>query len=209
MGLAGGGAKGGGGAGKVWPVSTSKLLSPKVRGEEEEPGTLVIDEEHGEMAPVEVDYDFGSEDTPPAPGMVKTIGPNGKVEWKRYKQYTKDDILAAIEEVKNGEFNNTPFSNYTIGVDTVPVARHVRPASQQKVRGALQDAVRQGEEDGDPDGQHAEAAAAEGEGRGPRDPAEGCRPRHPAAHQPAGHAAAPGRAARAAAPPASPRHPDR
>merc|ERR1712038_984404 len=43
-----------------------------------------------------------NEDTPPAPGMVKTIGPNGKVEWKRYKQYTKDDILAAIEEVKNG-----------------------------------------------------------------------------------------------------------
>ena len=105
VGLGGGGAKSGGGAGKVWPVSTSKLLSPKVRGEEEEPGTLVIDEEHGEMAPVEVDYDFGSEDTPPAPGMVKTIGPNGKVEWKRYKQYTKDDILAAIEEVKNGEFN--------------------------------------------------------------------------------------------------------
>jgi hypothetical protein len=32
-------------------------------------------------------------------------GPNGKLEWKRYKQYTKDDILAAIEEVKSGEFN--------------------------------------------------------------------------------------------------------
>ena len=84
-------------------------VAGQVRGEEEEPGTLVIDEEHGEIAPVEVDYDFGSEDTPPAPGMVKTIGPNGKVEWKRYKQYTKDDILAAIEEVKNGEFNKNPF----------------------------------------------------------------------------------------------------
>ena len=44
-----------------------------------------------------------NDDTPPAPGMVKTIGPNGKVEWKRYKQYTKDDILAAIEEVKAGK----------------------------------------------------------------------------------------------------------
>jgi hypothetical protein len=32
-------------------------------------------------------------------------GPNGKLEWKRYKQYTKDDILAAIEEVKSGKFS--------------------------------------------------------------------------------------------------------
>merc|ERR1719225_2294651 len=56
------------------------------------------------MSPLDVDYDMNylNEDTPPAPGMVKTIGANGKVEWKRYKQYTKDDILAAIEEVKNG-----------------------------------------------------------------------------------------------------------
>ena len=43
-----------------------------------------------------------NDDTPPAPGMVKTIGANGKVEWKRYKQYTKDDIMAAIEEVRSG-----------------------------------------------------------------------------------------------------------
>jgi hypothetical protein len=34
---------------------------------------------------------------------IYTAGPNGKLEWKRYKQYTKDDILAAIEEVKSGE----------------------------------------------------------------------------------------------------------
>ena len=81
------------------------------------------------MSPLDVDYDMNylNDDTPPAPGMVKTIGANGKVEWKRfafeylnicthnlnlifeckntvvffarYKQYTKDDILAAIEEV--------------------------------------------------------------------------------------------------------------
>ena len=94
------------GGGKVWSVNTSKLLSPSVKTETEgdDPGTLIIDEESNDMAaaPVEVDYDLSyNEDTPPAPGMVKTIGPNGKVEWKRYKQYTKDDILAAIEEVKS------------------------------------------------------------------------------------------------------------
>ena len=42
-------------------------------------------------------------DSSPAPGMVKTVGQDWKVEWKRYKQYTTEDILAAIEEVKNGE----------------------------------------------------------------------------------------------------------
>jgi len=100
-----------GGKQPIWPVTTSKLLSPNKASKseaEEDPGTLVIDEESNEanvtMSPLDTDYDMGylNEDTPPAPGMVKTIGPNGKVEWKRYKQYTKDDILAAIEEVKNG-----------------------------------------------------------------------------------------------------------
>jgi len=100
-----------GGKQPIWPVTTSKLLSPNKMGKSEtddDPGTLVIDEESSEanvtMSPLDTDYDMGylNEDTPPAPGMVKTIGPNGKVEWKRYKQYTKDDILAAIEEVKNG-----------------------------------------------------------------------------------------------------------
>ena len=101
-----------GGKQPIWPVTTSKLLSPNKMSKAEnddDPGTLVIDEENSEpnvtMSPLDTDYDIGylNEDTPPAPGMVKTIGPNGKVEWKRYKQYTKDDILAAIEEVKNGE----------------------------------------------------------------------------------------------------------
>jgi len=103
----------------IWPVSTNKLLSPKAKSEsgysnhgnptDEDPGTLIIDEESNEggnitMSPLDADYDMNylNDDTPPAPGMVKTIGPNGKVEWKRYKQYTKDDILAAIEEVKAG-----------------------------------------------------------------------------------------------------------
>lgn len=98
----------------IWPVQTSKLLSPSAKGPreptEEDPGHLVIDEESSDisgpmtMSPLDVDYDMAylNDDIPPAPGMVKTIGPNGKVEWKRYKQYTKDDILAAIEEVKSG-----------------------------------------------------------------------------------------------------------
>jgi len=113
----------------IWPVSTNKLLSPKAKlqsentvssngngnlntnGDNEDPGHLVIDEESYEsgnvtaMSPLDVDYDMNylhDNDTPPAPGMVKTINANGKVEWKRYKQYTKDDILAAIEEVKAG-----------------------------------------------------------------------------------------------------------
>ena len=29
--------------------------------------------------------------------------PNQRLEWKRYKQYTRNDIMAAIEEVKNGK----------------------------------------------------------------------------------------------------------
>lgn len=103
--------KSSGGKQPIWPVTTSKLMSPGKTNKTEaddDPGTLVIDEESNEanvtMSPLDTDYDMGylNEDTPPAPGMVKTIGPNGKVEWKRYKQYTKDDILAAIEEVKNG-----------------------------------------------------------------------------------------------------------
>ena len=38
------------------------------------------------MSPLDVDYDMNylNDDTPPAPGMVKTIGANGKVEWKRF-----------------------------------------------------------------------------------------------------------------------------
>ena len=28
--------------------------------------------------------------------------PNQRLEWKRYKQYTRNDIMSAIEEVKQG-----------------------------------------------------------------------------------------------------------
>ena len=92
------------------PVNTAKLLSPQVRNEigedDGDPGHLVIDEESNsiEMSPLEPNYEIVqyNDDVPPAPGMVKTVLPNGKIEWKRYKQYTKDDILAAIEDVKNG-----------------------------------------------------------------------------------------------------------
>ena len=36
--------------------------------------------------------------------------PNQRLEWKRYKQYTRNDIMAAIEEVKSG----TSFTFYTV-----------------------------------------------------------------------------------------------
>ena len=49
----------------------------------------------------ERDYnnDYGSD------GAVGSSGGkgNGRMEWKRYKQYTREDILAAIEEVKKGK----------------------------------------------------------------------------------------------------------
>ena len=97
----------------VRPVSTSKLMGKMKteNGDEDDPGHLVIDEESNsvEMSPLETNYEivqYNNEDTPPAPGMVKHVLPNGKIEWKRYKQYTKDDILAAIEEVKNGKNQN-------------------------------------------------------------------------------------------------------
>ena len=42
------------------------------------------------------------------------LGPNGKLEWKRYKQYTKDDILAAIEEVKSGKLKQGGVSRLVV-----------------------------------------------------------------------------------------------
>ena len=35
------------------------------------------------------------------PGMVNYV-PAQKPEWKRYKQYTRDDIMSAIEAVRSG-----------------------------------------------------------------------------------------------------------
>ena len=118
------------------------------------------------MSPLDVDYDMNylNEDTPPAPGMVKTIGANGKVEWKRlaasfavyhcnqtqninhrfparYKQYTKDDILAAIEEVINTflicNTNLNTFSNdFMTGKE-----RNVSTASKSEIWGPLKDTL--------------------------------------------------------------------
>ena len=44
---------------------------------------------------------------PLPPGMsgkdIAGYVPNQRLEWKRYKQYTRNDIMAAIEEVKKGK----------------------------------------------------------------------------------------------------------
>jgi len=96
------------GKASIWPSSPAKLMNqPRERSDED--GVLVIDEESNGSAPttspMEAKYpDYGNylDEKPPAPGMVMVVGANGKAEWKRYKQYTKDDIVAAIEEVKNG-----------------------------------------------------------------------------------------------------------
>ena len=92
------------------------------------------------QSPLDVDYpmDYLNDDTPPAPGMVKTINANGKVEWKRYKQYTKDDILAAIEEVKSG----TPKSKKNHFLIICVTFRYVCPASQQEVRSSITNSLR-------------------------------------------------------------------
>ncbi len=41
------------------------------------------------------------------PGMDKSgianYVPNQRLEWKRYKQYTRNDIMSAIEAVKSGK----------------------------------------------------------------------------------------------------------
>ena len=37
--------------------------------------------------------------------------PTQRLEWKRYKQYTRNDIMAAIEEVKKGEFHTSVCSS--------------------------------------------------------------------------------------------------
>ena len=54
------------------------------------------------------------------PGLDKSgianYVPSQRLEWKRYKQYTRNDIMSAIEEVKSGKsffrffFSLFPFS---------------------------------------------------------------------------------------------------
>ena len=43
------------------------------------------------------------------PGLDKSgianYVPSQRLEWKRYKQYTRNDIMAAIEEVKSGKLS--------------------------------------------------------------------------------------------------------
>lgn len=98
----------GGNKASIWPTSPSKLMASSGRIDQED-GTLVIDEEVIDAENSNQSYEYSSDyrgymsdDVPPAPGMVRVVGANGKAEWKRYKQYTKDDVNAAIEEVKAG-----------------------------------------------------------------------------------------------------------
>lgn len=110
------------------PVKTSKLLKHTPNGEvthpgkfasnDEDQGVLIIDEEELDrshpgditMSPTNGDNDISYLNESDIYPMVEygTEGGsdrnkgNGRLEWKRYKQYTRDDIMAAIEEVKQG-----------------------------------------------------------------------------------------------------------
>ena len=46
----------------------------------------------------------------PPPGLdragIANYVPNQRLEWKRYKQYTRNDIMSAIEAVKTGEMSH-------------------------------------------------------------------------------------------------------
>ena len=44
----------------------------------------------------------GDKGSPGGAAGIANYVPNQRLEWKRYKQYTRNDIMAAIEEVKNG-----------------------------------------------------------------------------------------------------------
>ena len=52
--------------------------------------------------------DFDKELLALPPGLDKSgianYVPSQRLEWKRYKQYTRNDIMSAIEEVKSGKF---------------------------------------------------------------------------------------------------------
>ncbi len=39
-------------------------------------------------------------------GNIANYVPNQRLEWKRYKQYTRNDIMSAIEEVKKGKLTD-------------------------------------------------------------------------------------------------------
>ena len=54
--------------------------------------------------------DFDKELLALPPGLDKSgianYVPSQRLEWKRYKQYTRNDIMSAIEEVKSGKFGS-------------------------------------------------------------------------------------------------------
>ena len=59
------------------------------------------------------------------PGLDKSgianYVPSQRLEWKRYKQYTRNDIMSAIEEVKSGKslFFDFFFSLFPFSVEII------------------------------------------------------------------------------------------
>ena len=53
--------------------------------------------------------------------------PNQRLEWKRYKQYTRNDIMSAIEEVKNGKKHDTVWKNEKFSLTGKKIVKTVLP----------------------------------------------------------------------------------
>ena len=53
--------------------------------------------------------------------------PNQRLEWKRYKQYTRNDIMSAIEEVKNGKKPGTVWKNENFSLTGKKIVKTVLP----------------------------------------------------------------------------------
>ena len=68
-------------------------LIPREGSEDRSDKSFKDDSEHGDK-PMKMD------------GNIAGYVPAQRLEWKRYKQYTRNDIMAAIEEVRKGKIRN-------------------------------------------------------------------------------------------------------